>query len=232
MYQKTALPYIRLRTLPDPAILFSSSYHRVIFVRHPLERLASAYVDKIGSLKAEPLTLYDSLRRGICRRYSSSYLSIADQNAYHKNRFLDRQKDEPCEKIIPTFEHFVDYILSGLAQADVHWQPYSNLCDVCRMKYNFIGKHETIQEDLNYLKYKLDLNFTDWNVDNYFSTGKTKEYYKLMYSKLPNHLICNLKNFYSEDARLFDYQLDDYLMDNQQKISCPAQYYRRYRLSN
>jgi hypothetical protein len=96
------------------------------------------------------------------------------------------------------------------------------------MKYNFIGKYETIQDDLNYLKYKLNLNFTDWNVDNHFSTGKTKENYRLMYSKLPDNLICNLKNFYSEDAKLFDYRLEDYLTDNQQKINCPSRYYRRY----
>jgi hypothetical protein len=228
MYQKHALPYIRLRSLVDHSTLFKKSYHRVIFVRHPLERLASAYVDKIASLKAEPFTLYDSLRRDMCRKYSSAYLSVEDQNAYRTNRLLEKQKNEPCEKVIPTFEHFVDYTLSGTAQVDVHWHPYSNLCDVCKMKYNFIGKYETIQDDLNYLKYKLDLNFTDWNVDNHFSTGKTKENYRLMYSKLPDNLICNLKHFYSEDAKLFDYRLEDYLTDNQQKINCPNRYYRRY----
>jgi hypothetical protein len=47
MYQKLALPYIRLRTLSDSSIIFSTSFTRVIFVRHPLERLASAYTDKI-----------------------------------------------------------------------------------------------------------------------------------------------------------------------------------------
>jgi hypothetical protein len=227
MYQKIALPYIRLRTLPDLSTLFSTSFTRVIFVRHPFERLASAYVDKITSLKAEPFSLYDSLRRSICRKFASSYLTDSDQNAYRTNKLLEKQINEPCKMVKPTFEHFIEYIMSSSAQADVHWQPYSILCDVCKLKYNFIGKYETMREDLKVLRSKLGLNSTNWNVNNYFSTGKTKENYKLMYSKLPNHLICNLKDFYDQDFKFFDYRLEDYL-GNYQQISCPNQHYRRF----
>jgi len=229
MYQKLALPYIRLRTLSDSSIIFSTSFTRVIFVRHPLERLASAYADKIGSIKAEPFSLYDSLRRAICRKFSSSYLTPNDQQAYRNNKLLQKQANEPCEKIIPTFEHFVEYIISDSSQTDVHWQPYSTLCNVCKLKYNFIGKYETIQEDLNFLQIKLGLNSTDWNADNHFSTGKTKENYKLMYSKLSNSLICNLKDFYKDDFKFFDYRMEDYLIDHEQ-INCPHQHYRRFRI--
>lgn len=227
MYQKSALPYIRLRTPSDPSILFSTSFTRAIFVRHPFERLASAYADKIASLKAEPFTLYDSLRRAICRKFSSSYLKFAEREFYQRNRFIENQMNEPCGSIIPTFEHFIEYIMSTSAQVDVHWRPYSLLCNACTMKYNFIGKYETIQEDLNILRLKLGLNLTDLHVNNHFSTGKTKENYKLMYSKLPHHLICNLKNFYQEDFKLFDYRLEDYLI-NYQNINCSHQHYRRY----
>jgi hypothetical protein len=228
MFQKQALPYTRLRTLSNPSILFSTSFTRVIFVRHPLERLASAYADKIASTKAAPFTLYDSLRRQVCRRFSSYYLTTADQIAYRTNRHLQKQIDEPCSKVIPTFEHFVEYIMTEQAQIDVHWQPYSRLCNACQLKYNFIGKYETIQEDLNFLRSKLGLNSTDWSTDNYFSTGKTKENYKLMYSQLSNDLICNLKDFYAEDFKLFNYRFEDYLSDHQQ-INCQPQHYRRYR---
>jgi hypothetical protein len=226
IHQKKALPYIRLRTLPDPSILFSTSFTRIIFVRHPLERLASAYEDKIASLKSEPLSVYDNMRRSICRKYASSYLTPADQSSYHFNRKLKGQINEPCQKIIPTFEHFVDYIMYGSAQLDVHWQPYSTLCNTCTFKYNFIGKYETIQEDLISLRGQLGLNSTDWTVENNFSTGKTKKNYIALYSNLSNDLICNLKDFYKEDFRLFNYQLEDYLADHR-KIDCPPQFYRR-----
>ena len=227
MYQKTALPYVRLRTLFNSSIIFSSSYTRVIFVRHPLERLASAYTDKIGSLKAVPLTFYDSLRRTICRKYATSYLTTAEQRAYRIKGSLQKRIHELCVKMIPSFEHFVEYIMSNPSQTDVHWQPYSTLCGACRLNYNFIGKYETLQEDFNALKLKLGLNSTDWNINNHFSTGKTKKNYQLMYSKLPKRLICNLKTFYSEDLKLFDYRFEDYLMNHQQ-INCSVQFYRRF----
>ena len=229
MYQKKALPYIRPRTLSDPSTIFSTSFTRAIFVRHPLERLASAYSDKIASLKAEPFTLYDSLRRAICRRFASSYLTKAQQQTYRMNRMLEKQIDEPCGKIIPTFEHFIEHIMTDLSQIDVHWQPYSALCDVCKLKYNFIGKYETIDKDLSSLQLKLGLNTSDWNIKNHFTNGKTKENYKLMYSKLSKDLICNLKDFYQEDLRLFDYRFEDYLSESQQ-TDCPAQHYRRFRV--
>jgi hypothetical protein len=227
IYQKTTFPNVRLPTVSDPLSLFSKSFIRAIFVRHPFERLASAYVDKIATLSAEPFTLYDDLRRSICRKYSSSYLTITQQDEYRYNRVLRKQINEPCEKVIPTFEHFVDYIMSDSSQVDVHWKPYSTLCHVCTFKYNFIGKYETMQDDLNFLRSKVGLDSTDWNIDNYFSTGKTREYYKSMYSKFPIHLMCNLKNFYNDDLSLFNYQFEDYLPTNQQ-IDCPSRHYRRF----
>ena len=227
MYQKTVLPYVRLHAVSDPSILFSSSFTRAIFVRHPLERLASAYVDKIGSIKAEPMSLYDSLRRRICRRYASSYLTKAEEHAYLIKRSLENEIHEPCARVIPSFEHFVEHILSDSSQVDVHWQSYSTLCGVCRLNYNFIGKYETLQKDLQTLKVKLGLNTNDLNINNHFSTGRTKETYKLLYSKLPYHLLCNLKNFYHQDLNLFDYRFEDYLPD-QQQINCTFQRYQRF----
>ncbi|CAF3475668.1 unnamed protein product, partial [Rotaria socialis] len=79
IYQRKSFPLIRPRTLSNVSLLFSSNFTRVIFVRHPLERLASAYVDKIASLTNEPFLLYDSIRRAICRKYSSFYLTRAQR---------------------------------------------------------------------------------------------------------------------------------------------------------
>ncbi|CAF2935307.1 unnamed protein product [Rotaria sp. Silwood2] len=95
MYQRENLPFIRLRTLLDPFILFSSNFTRVIFVRHPFERLASAYVDKIASLKNEPFSLYDSYRRAICRKYSSFYLTKAQKRFYRIYKRISKKMKEP-----------------------------------------------------------------------------------------------------------------------------------------
>jgi hypothetical protein len=228
MYQNKALPYIRLRTVSDLSILSSPSFTRIIFVRHPLERLASAYVDKIASVKSETLSIYNSLRQAICRRFSSSYLTIAEQEVHRVRKTPLMHVNAQCGTIIPTFEHFVEYIMSDSSQLDVHWQPYSSLCHACTLKYNFIGKYETMQEDLQLLMSNLGLNTSDWNFNNNFSTGRTNHDYRSMYSQLPTRLICNLKQFYNDDFRLFDYRLEDYLI-GQQPIHCPFQHNQPFR---
>ncbi|CAM4861837.1 unnamed protein product [Rotaria socialis] len=185
IYQRKNFPLTRPQTLSDVSLLFSSNFTRAIFVRHPLERLASAYVDKIASLTNEPFSLYDTIRREICRKYSSLYLTD-----------------------------------------DVHWYPYSKLCYACLFKYNFIGKYETIEQDLARLLSKFGLESKHWNNENYFRTGKTKEYYKSIYANLNDQLLCNLKNVYEDDFTLFDYKMEDYLT-NKNHISCSPAHKRQ-----
>ena len=216
MYINKALPHVRLQTLPNLSLLSSPSSIRAIFVRHPLERLASAYSDKIGTLKTEPQSTYDKLRQKICQKFIPIY-SLPNQ----------KQLKNLCEKTIPTFVHFLEYILTSSAQIDVHWQPYSTLCQACEIKYNFIGKYETIDEDLKLFQVKLSLNTIDWNVENRFSTGKTREAYRSMYSNLSKDLLCNLKNFYANDLELFNYRFEDYL-ETSQRLDCPIRTYHRF----
>jgi hypothetical protein len=223
MYQDKVFPLIRLRTLPNPSIIFSSKYLRVLFVRHPFERLASAYIDKISSLKNEPFSLYDGIRRAICRKYSLFYLTNDQRALYRTHKGLAKKINEPCEKIQPKFEHFIEFIMADSRNDDVHWKPYSSLCHVCLFKYNFIGKFETIGEDLEKLVKYLGLKSNDWIRENYFQTGKNKENYQLMYSNLTEKLICDLKYFYKYDFKLFHYRIEDYLIQNR-TIQCSSKY--------
>lgn len=219
LFQKNALPFMRLKTMSNPSMIFSPNFTRVIFVRHPLERLASAYVDKIASLKYEPFSMYDSLRRTICRKYASHYLTMEQQAFYLKRRKLGTRKTEPCHNIIPKFEDFIRYIVSDSLQDDVHWQSYSKLCNVCLLKYNYIVKYENMAEELEQFVTFLGLNPADWNIDNYFKTGKTQENYQSMYMNMSTSLMCSLKYFYEEDFKLFDYRLEDYLQ-GQKTLHC------------
>ncbi|CAM4983374.1 unnamed protein product [Rotaria socialis] len=228
IYQRKSFPLIRPQTLSNVSQLFSSNFTRVIFVRHPLERLASAYVDKIASLTNEPFLLYDSIRRAICRKYSSFYLTDAQRNFYRIHRRISKKIEEPCRNVIPKFEHFIAYIMSNSMIKDVHWYPYSKLCYTCLFKYNFIGKYETIEEDLGRLLTYLGLESKDWNNVNYFRTGKTREHYKSMYSDLNNQLLCTLKYVYRDDFKLFDYRLEDYLADKK-TIACSPSHERQLR---
>ncbi|CAF4079056.1 unnamed protein product [Rotaria magnacalcarata] len=225
IYQRQIFPLIRPESLSNVSLLFSSNFTRAIFVRHPLERLASAYVDKVASLTNEPFSLYDTIRRAICRNYSSFYLTGEQHNYYLYHTRIPKNVEEPCHKVVPKFEHFVDHITSSSMIADVHWYPYSKLCYACLFKYNFIGKYETIEQDLERLLSKFGLESKHWNNENYFRTGKTKEYYKSMYANFNNQLLCNLKYVYENDFTLFDYKMEDYLTDKK-NLSCSPEHRR------
>ncbi|CAF4738489.1 unnamed protein product, partial [Rotaria sp. Silwood2] len=125
---KNVFPYLHFKSLSNLSYIFSSSYTRVLFVRHPFERLASAYKERIATLerdRAWPEPEYDLLRLQICYRFWRPNVRRG------RNRLLKRVR---FNGVIPSFEHFIQYILpytdfpEVIAKMDFHWQPYSTIC--------------------------------------------------------------------------------------------------------
>ena len=117
------LPEIQFQRLTSVSQLFSPSFTRALFVRHPLDRLVSAYKERIAILqkdRIQPEPHYDGIRKAICRQFLS--LNLAEQG---------RQGRHICEDSIPPFEHFVRYILLNtrtsieIARMDGHWKPFT-----------------------------------------------------------------------------------------------------------
>ena len=196
--------------------MFSPSFTRVLFVRHPFERLASAYKERIAIVekdRIQPEPHYDRVRKMICRRYT--------RFGSNKHAVLSRN---PCEEFIPPFEHFVQYILTntetpaGIARMDAHWKPYTVVCQVCQFEYNFIGKYETFNDDFTSLLKRL--NISDWsNKKRRGASGHTTSHYRQLFSSLSDRLICRLKHIYYDDFHLFNYRLEDYV--NRTTLICP-----------
>jgi hypothetical protein len=121
-----------------------------------------------------------------------------------------------CKDTIPSFEQFIEYVLqtaqttARINRMDFHWQPYSVLCQVCKFRYNFIGKYETFNEDFTY--FLKGLNLSDWNIEKrHGASGRNTSYYQELYSTLPDELICHLIRLYDDDFRLFNYRVNDYI---------------------
>lgn len=208
-------PDIQFKSLPNVSTVFSPSFTRALFVRHPFERLASAYKERIATLgkdRIQPEPYYDGIRKVICRRYVAF-----DQNHYPAS------SRHPCEDFIPSFEHFIRYILSyaelrdGVNRLDGHWKPYTLVCQVCQFKYNFIGKYETFDDDFGLLLKRLDV--PDWNIEKRRgASGHKSSQYRRLYSSLPDDLICKLKKLYKDDFRFFNYHVEDYV--NRTTLAC------------
>lgn len=110
---------------------------KFIVVRHPFERLVSAYRDKLAGFTRNPS--YLAMRKHVIDKY---------------------RKNKKSKSQIPTFRESFDFILAELEKReagsekiliDGHFMPYSSRCKPCSMSYDVIIKFETLEEDSQYL---------------------------------------------------------------------------------
>ncbi|CAL4171126.1 unnamed protein product [Meganyctiphanes norvegica] len=185
------------RTSPE-AIQQLQEFDRIILVRDPFARIASAYRDKIRRRKMP----------GLNRHIVSSY-----------RRLEDKSKGD-----LPTFEEFVRYLVDhtptddSIAEkrshrTDRHWFHYYANCAICDIHYNIIAKMETIQEDTRYIKDKFNLVIPDLTWNNHHGTNSSSEEAAVqLFRDLPGDLTKALYIRYRMDFLMFNYTLDKYLV--------------------
>ncbi|XP_046970130.1 carbohydrate sulfotransferase 11 isoform X2 [Vanessa cardui] len=165
-----------------------------LIVRHPLERLASAYNDKI--VHAWPKSFHDQMGRRIIKKYRKSSV-----------------KPVPTERY-PVFEEFVSYVLDEAKvkkTLDMHWTPYTDFCTPCKFNFDVILKFETLDEDQRFLIQMARLQEVikpEWR-----NSGKgtnTLHNINHLYSRLKKPQLDGLYNLYKYDFQLFNYTIDNY----------------------
>ena len=161
------------------------------FVRHPFERLVSAYKDKILKGKDEKIK-------------GSKFPLFIDKvlKEYHKDKTCHFSYDKPCFNI------------------DRHWMPFSSRCMYCHISYNVIGTTmEDFSDDVRYIIIKQNLeNFIpvqDSTLRISFSRDLKRDERKnetLMYfSPLKSWKIRKLLEMFRLDFDLFDFEVDSYI---------------------
>ena len=105
------------------------TYFKFITVRHPFDRLVSAYKDKLGATAGRYLGGLHA------RRIKQRYRAV--------NVMTGRR---PGGRV--TFAEFIRYVLDTEPQnLDVHWRDYGRLCDPCRVHYDYVVRMETLAAD-------------------------------------------------------------------------------------
>ncbi|XP_064113499.1 carbohydrate sulfotransferase 11-like [Macrobrachium nipponense] len=158
------------------------TYTKLIVVRHPFHRLASAYRDKI----------------------------LPEGDAYFQNQVLPFvQKQRPGAHLGDIrWPEFVDYLTLGKGKkCDNHWNSFMFLCHPCALDYDVIAKVETLQEDserfLRLVGAPVELHFpnstrTSRRIDNIL----WREYEE----QLSHDQLDALRKAYAKDFKLFEYK--------------------------
>ncbi|KAL4226876.1 hypothetical protein ACF0H5_014855 [Mactra antiquata] len=170
-------------------------YKKVIFVREPLERLLSAFRNKF-------------LQRG---------------NSYFKLHFgktiIKRYRDNPSNESLNkgedvTFTEFVQYLLDPKTIEkgyNEHWQSFYDLCHPCNIQYNYIGKYETLDRDvdelLKILKVHDKIHFPE-RTDMY-KTSKTEDMLLNFFRILDPDTLRKIIDVYEKDYKVFGFNLPD-----------------------
>lgn len=169
------------------------SYNKVLFVREPFERLVSAFRDKFES----PNSYYHPV---FGRPIISRYRANASRTALRTGAGV-------------TFREFVQYLLDVRRPVgmDIHWEPVSQLCNPCLLRYNFIGKFERLEEEANFLLQSIgaprNLTFPDFKDRNPLAERTSSSITQKYFAQLNS----------TERQKAYDFYYMDYLMFNYPK---------------
>ena len=182
----------------DPKIL--DALFKFVFVRHPFERIVSAYYDKFVK-RRDP----NFIRSFIYYETPPNLLIKASIN-----RYLFGKETRSNFRI--NFEKFVRFVIHEvqnkiISYGTYHWMPFTDFCGLCNINYDFIGKLETLTSDMD----RITRLFPE--IEAYKRTFKTKKNalgrtWKTslsVFSKLPKTLIHELYKVYELDFLIGGY---------------------------
>ena len=119
------------------------------------------------------------------------------------------------------FEKFVKFVISELESnqktyGSLHWWPFTKLCGLCDLPYDFIGKVETLSTDISYLDqtgkfgHELIPEFAHKFNQN---SQKTEETAKLYFKQLSKETVVKLYTLYMDDFIIGGYDFPQDFID-------------------
>lgn len=153
--------------------LASGKFFRFCFVRNPFTRLLSGYLDK--------MTQPTPMRKSVLERLGRA--------------------EEPGDPPV-SFEEFIGVIRAQPATAmDPHWAPQTHLLLHGRMRYDFIGRFETLQNDMAKIMQRLAIP-----CEYYFHERRNETRSETLLAKFYNdETIAAVRDIFAADFAAFGY---------------------------
>ena len=197
---------------------------KFLVVRHPFERVMSAYMDKLEDyqrdLKYRGGYYYAMYGADIVAKFRQKY-----QEKFPKNPLFMKKE--------PSFVEFVDFLIeTPITKYDEHWKPHFILCPPCHFKFDVIVKMETFDRwvlckffirfmwsdffrDTDFILSQRDLSGVVSLKKKHSSKGKKKKketnLAKSLFSQLSKNMVKALFEKYRIDFQMFEYDISDYL---------------------
>ena len=187
--------------------LKSNEILSVSFVRHPFERLVSAYNDKFGgnSIKITWTKFYQEWFKN-----EKSFSRFVNLVLYEYRRSCYPDKTQALRLRTNWFNDTCE------DKINQHWRPFGFQCSYCDVSYDLIGRLETWNDDINYIIRKRGLEkvlpLQKADSSHYHSTNQnTNKMTKFYFSKLSKTQKENLYHMFRLDFELFNYDPKIYL---------------------
>lgn len=181
-------------------------------VRHPFERLLSAYRDKFFRLSESTAEANkaEKFHRLYGRKILAKYRQPNDTLVLSDSRYAKA----------PTFPEFVDFLLNTeVEEYNEHWVPFYLLCTPCHLNYTIVAKTETIQEDSRYILEVLrgrgigKSKAQTATLARIHQTGgqPSQSTAREFFSQLNKEAVKSLYDKYEVDMEMWDYRIEPYL---------------------
>ena len=174
------------------------NYTKFLVLRHPFDRLLSAYFDKavnhIHPFLNRTYGLYNKIRDFALRNFPHNYSSEFEKENY-----------------LPSFKEFVNYVRRN--QQNGHWLSQSSQCNICAVHYDYIMRIETMPHDcpLFTKKYYPEVQHCP-NHNSYRATYSSKELFspKILnaFNELTGKEMKFIQKLYQQDLQRFGYHFD------------------------
>lgn len=161
---------------------------KFMVVRHPFERLLSAYRDKLEHMQG---------KEWYYKRYGK----------YITHRYRTKQSNLTTPE--PSFTEFLQFIAKE-KHFDEHWIPFFESCQPCSIDYDYIFKFESLNDEYNFFIAQNNLhyylNYSMSNRGNTSPQGITNDLIAEKYfQKVPASLLLKIFEIYELDFLLFSY---------------------------